>query len=305
MHPANAIELLRTDPVDRSASRRLQRRQRAGQLVRVRHGVFVDRATWSGLDERSRHLVRMRASVPILRLDAAFALDSAAAVHGVPRLTPWPERVHVVVPSLDHTAQRVGLTLHAGTTRLDDRTFHGVAFASLAQTVVELGRRGDLATAVVSLDHALRKGVSIDELQAIADEVGPWGGMRVEHALDISDARHESVGESFFAARAAELGCPDMEPQHEFRGVDGVVDRVDFWLPEHGIVIEFDGRTKYEDPSMLRGKRPADALWDEKRREDRIRSRHGVRGFVRVYWEHLRSKERLRAHLRHHRVPCR
>ncbi|MFJ4221966.1 hypothetical protein [Curtobacterium luteum] len=305
MHPANAIEILRTNPVDRSAARHLQRRQRAGELVRVRHGVFVERAAWVALNGRSRYLVRIRASVPSLRSDAVFALDSAAAIHGVPRLTRWPERVHAVVPSLEHTAHRVGLTLHAGTTRLDGRTFHGVAFASLAQTAVEVGRRGSLPTAVVALDHALRTGVPLAELHEIAEQVGPWGGIRVEHALEICDVRHESVGESYFAARAAELGCPDMVPQHEFRSPGGVVDRVDFWMPEQGIVIEFDGRQKYEDPTMLRGRRPADALWDEKRREDRVRAQDGVRGFVRVTWEHLESQERLRMLLRQHRVPCR
>ncbi len=247
----------------------------------------------------------MRASVPLLRPDAAFALDSAAAIHGIPRLTPWPERVHVIVPSLAHTAQRVGLTLHAGTTRLDGRDFHGVPFTSLALTAVELGRRGSLSAAVVALDHALRTGVPPEDLRALAESVGPWGGVRVERALDIADVRHESVGESYFAARAAELGCPDMQPQREFRAPDGIVDRVDFWLPEQGIVIEFDGRAKYEDPSMLRGRTPAEAVWDEKRREDRVRSRDGVNGFVRVYWEHLVSQDRLREHLRQHHVPCR
>lgn len=305
MHPASAIEILRSDPVDRSAARRLQRRQHAGELVRVRHGVFVERTAWNALDARSRYLVQMRASVPVLRSDAAFALDSAAAIHGVPRITPWPERVHVVVPSLAHTAQRVGLTLHAGSMSLDGRRFHGVPFTSLAQTAVELGRRGSLSNAVVALDHALRAGVPSEDLRTVAESVGPWGGVRVETALDICDVRHESVGESYFAARAAELGCPDMVPQYEFRSADGIVDRVDFWLPEQGIVIEFDGRTKYEDPAMLRGRSPAEAVWDEKRREDRVRSRGEVNGFVRVYWEHLVSQDRLRALLRQHRVPCR
>lgn len=305
MHPASAIDILRTDPVDRSAARRLQRRQHAGELLRVRHGVFVERSAWNALDARSRYLVRMRACVPILRPDAAFALDSAAAIHGVPRITPWPERVHVVAPSLAHTVQRVGLTVRAGTTRLDGRNFHGVPFTSLALTAVELGRRGSLPTAVVALDHALRAGVPVEDLRTLAESVGPWGAVRVDHALDICDVRHESVGESFFAARAAELGCPHMVPQHEFRASAGVVDRVDFWLPEQGIVIEFDGRTKYEDPAMLRGRTPQEAVWDEKRREDRVRSRGEVNGFVRVYWEHLVSQDRLRTLLRQHGVPCR
>lgn len=305
MHPAKTIDLLRTNSIDRAASRQLQRRQRDGSLVRVRHGVYVDRSGWEALDGRGRHLVRMRAVLPLLRPSAVWALDSAAAILGVPRLEPWPARVHAVVPGLRHDLQRVDLTLHAGQPRVSGRSFHGVGYTDLAQTVVELARRGSFAAAVVVLDHALRHGESMETLAWLSLAAGPWGSTRVEHALAVCDARHESVGESFFAARAAELGCPEMIPQHEFRAPDGTVDRVDFWLPQQGIVIEFDGRQKYEDPSMLGGRSGADVVWSEKVREDRVRGRHEVTGFVRVHWGHLTGPELLRAHLRAHGVPCR
>jgi len=305
MHPANAIDILRTTTLDRAAARHLQRRQRAGELVRVRHGVYVERAAWEALDARSRHLVRMRAALPLLRPGAVWALDSAAAVLGTPRIEPWPERVHAVAPGLPQDLQRAGLTLHRGRPIASGQTFQGVGYTCLAQTVVELARRGTLASAVILLDHALRNGVDKAELERLACSVGPWGSVRLEHALAISDPRHESVGESYFAARAAELGCPDMEPQHEFVSPDGTVDRVDSWLPREGIVIEFDGRQKYEDPAMLGGRSGADAVWAEKIREDRVRARREVRGFVRVTWWNLESPERLRTLFRQHGVPCR
>lgn len=305
MHPANDIDLFRTSKLDRADARHLQRLQRAGALVRVRHGVYAPRGSWEELDPRSRHLVRMRAAVPLLRAGSVFGIDSAAAVHGVPRLDAWPDRVHAFVPSLEQDLHRVGLTLHAGRPEVDPRRFHGISFTTLAQTVVETGRRGSLAAAVVGMDHALRLGVDRGDLERLAAAAGPWGGVRLEHALELCDVRHESVGESFFAVRAAELGCPEMEPQHEFTGPDGTVDRVDFWLPRQGIVIEFDGRQKYEDSDMLDGRSGADVLWSEKLREDRLRARAEVRGFVRVLWTHLVHPERLRALLRNHDVPCR
>jgi hypothetical protein len=305
MHPANAIDLLRTHSIDRAASRHLQRARSDGVLVRVRHGVYADRAAWDALDGRGRHLVRMRAALPLLSPTAVWALDSAAAILGVPRLEPWPARVHAVVAGLPHDLQRVDLTLHAGRPRASGRRFHGVGYTDLAQTSVELARRGSFAAAVVALGHALRQGEAPELLAVLAREAGPWGSARVEHALEVCDVRHESVGESFFAARAAELACPEMEPQHEFWYPDGTVDRVDFWLPHEGIVIEFDGRQKYEDPAMLRGRTGADAVWSEKVREDRVRGRHEVTGFVRVHWGHLTRPEFLRAHLRGHGVPCR
>lgn len=304
MHPANEITLHRTNALDRAAARRLQRRRDADELVRVRHGVYVERAPWEALDGRAKHLVRMRAVTPLLPTGAVFALESSAAVHGVPRLEPWTERVHAVVPSLEQDVHRVGLTMHAGSTGRAASRFWGVEFASLAWTAVEVGRRGTLCSAVVAIDHALRSGIALTELEEICDRVGPWGSIRLEHAFAIADARHESVGESFFAARAAELGCQDLEPQHEFVNADGSVDRVDFWLPRHGVVLEFDGRQKYEDPSMLAGRAPRDVLWEEKRREDRVRARPEVRRFIRADWSHLVDRERLRAVFRHHGVPC-
>lgn len=305
MHPANAIEIFRTNDLDRAGARHLQRRQRTDELVRVRHGVYVERAPWEGLDGRGRHLVRMRAVIPLLRSGMVFALDSAAAVFGVPRLDPWPERVHAVDPGIAHDRHRVGLTVHAGAPEPSGKLFHGVPFTALAQTTVENARRGTLADAVVGLDHALRSGVDRGELQRLRAAAGPWGSARLEQALVICDERHESVGESFLAARAAELHCPDWEPQHEFRAPDGRVDRVDFWLPRQGIVVEFDGRQKYEDPGMLGGRTGAEAVWAEKQREDRVRGRSEVNGFVRVYWEHVVALERLRSLFRQHGVPCR
>lgn len=305
MHPANAIEIFRTNDLDRAGARHLQRRQRTDELVRVRHGVYVERAPWEGLDGRGRHLVRMRAVIPLLRSGMVFALDSAAAVFGVPRLDPWPERVHAVDAGIAHDRHRVGLTVHAGAPEPSGKLFHGVPFTALAQTTVENARRGTLADAVVGLDHALRSGVDRGELQRLRAAAGPWGSARLEQALVICDERHESVGESFLAARAAELHCPDWEPQHEFRAPDGRVDRVDFWLPRQGIVVEFDGRQKYEDPGMLGGRTGAEAVWAEKQREDRVRGRSEVNGFVRVYWEHVVAPERLRSLFRQHGVPCR
>lgn len=305
MHPANAIDLFRTTSIDRAASRSLQRRRRAGELVRVRHGVYAERAAWEALDGRARHLVAMRAVIPLLRPGAVWAMDSAAAILGLPRLDRWPDRVHAVVPGLGQDLHRVGFTLHAGRAQTSGRRFHGVEYTDLTQTAVELARRGTFSSAVVVLDHALRHGDDVDDLARVAHEVGPWGSVRIEHALQVCDRRHESVGESYFAARAAELGCPDMVPQHAFRYADGSVDRVDFWLPREGIVIEFDGRQKYEDPEMLRGRTGAEAVWVEKVREDRVRSRYEVNGFVRVHWRHLTGPELLRAHLREHGVPCR
>ncbi|WP_058749879.1 hypothetical protein [Curtobacterium oceanosedimentum] len=305
MHPSNAITVLRTATLDRSSARDLQRRHRTGELVRVRHGVYVETAAWDVLDGRARHLVRMRAVLPLVRTGSMWALDSAGAVLGVPRIDPWPTQVRVFAPDLDSDRSRVGLTMHAERPRASGLAFHGVEVTELAQTVVGLARRGSLGAAVVALDHALRSGVPEDDLRARSADAGPWGAARVDQALRLADARHESVGESWFAARAGELGLRGLVPQHVFVAPDGTVDRVDFWLPGAGVIVEFDGRQKYDDPEMLQGRTASDVVWAEKIREDRLRVRPEVRTVVRPRWWHLVDAERLRALFRAHGVRCR
>jgi hypothetical protein len=304
VHPSNAIELLRTTKADASRARTLQRGAAAGDLVRVRHGVYVPAGPWAALGERSRYLVRMRAAVPLLPTGAVFTHDSAAAVLGVPRLTPWPERVHATVPALDADRRRVGLTLHAGRRPADAGRFHGVPVASLAETVVEMSRRSTLCGAVVAIGHALRTGVPRRELEGLLDSGTDWGRVRVANALEVADERHESVGESFFAARCHEVGAPPMEPQVQFFRPGGKTYRVDFWMPSLGLVLEFDGRQKYRDHGAVPGTAD-DVLWNEKLREDEIRAGVDVRGFIRVTWWHLVDPERLRTLFRVHGVPCR
>lgn len=66
--------------------------------------------------------------------------------------------------------------------------------------------------------------------------------------------------------------------------VDGELVKVaDGWYEDAALAVEFDGRIKYVRPAY--GGRPEDVLFDEKLREDRLRS-VGVR-FVRLVDEHL------------------
>jgi hypothetical protein len=179
-------------------------------------------------------------------------------------------------------------------------TFVGVEVVDAAETAVGAVIDTQFAAAVILLDDALRSGLSTGAVDELAERFEGRGRRHLDRVRAASDVRHESVGESFCAARLAELGLSDVVPQQEFVFEDGSVARVDFWLPSRRIVIEFDGRQKYTDRDMLGGRSPDDVLWDEKRREDRIRPL--VDAFVRVRWWHLVDPDRLRALLRSHGV---
>ena len=87
--------------------------------------------------------------------------------------------------------------------------------------------------------------------------------------LALADGRRESVGESRCALALAVAGIR-VVPQVEIRDEGGfLVARVDFVVAGTRVIIEFDGKLKYAsgDPAVL---------WEEKRREDRLRP-HGLR----------------------------
>jgi hypothetical protein len=50
------------------------------------------------------------------------------------------------------------------------------------------------------------------------------------------------------------------------------------------VILEFDGRIKYTDARFRNGRSPEQVLFDEKRREDRLRAVRGVRTLRRVGW---------------------
>jgi hypothetical protein len=75
----------------------------------------------------------------------------------------------------------------------------------------------------------------------------------------------------------------------------------DFEWPDELLCGEFDGLVKYRKPEYLQGRTPAEALTDEKRREDRIRATG--RRVIRWTWSELSSPETFGAFLAAAGVP--
>ncbi|MFJ6170872.1 hypothetical protein [Curtobacterium sp. NPDC092190] len=301
-HHRERPTLLRADGDD-SRARTLRRQHRAGLLVRLRAGTYLARTSWVELDQADRHLVRIWAVAPVVPTGAAFSHVSAALVHGWPLVGPAPERVHVTVPGAERTVHRAGLVLHAtggAQVRLAPARLDGVPVTDLVTTASTVATSMPVHVAAVAIDGAVRAGALTPSELATALPAGPArGSRRAQTVLRALDARHETVGESYTAVRLVESGIDRVVPQHEFRH-DHVVDRVDFWLPDSGTVIEFDGKVKYTDPMMLAGRDPGEVAWAEKRREDRLRQRSEVRTVIRVTWWHLERLDRFQGLVRAH-----
>jgi len=297
--------ILRATATDPAGTRALQRRHAAGAVVRLLPGVFIATEVWAGLTPAEQHLARARAVAPHLRPGSVFSHGTAAMIHGWPWIGATGDRVHVLDPAAAVIQHRVGVIRHPGGPRTtpDHVAFDGVPVTSMLETAVTIATTIEQHVAAVAVDAAVRAGdLLIDEIRSAAPRRPARGSVRAAAVLDALDPLHESVGESFAAARFVQLGLPRCTSQARVRHHDGTVDRVDFWFPSLGVVVEFDGRQKYVDPSMLQGRDPGDVLWAEKRREDRIRALPAVRTVIRVTWWHLVELDRLRALFRAHGV---
>lgn len=263
----------------------VRRRARTGDTIRLHRGLYVDGAGWASASEHDRHRAVVTSVVPALIDAPVVSHRSAVALHRLPWIGRFGERVVVTDPRRDRgqtkrSVERIG---SAGR-RPDTVVVDGLVVTDLVGTAVDIALREHPWRAVVVLDAVLRRGVSVT---ALLDELARRRARRHRAARDLvehASGDAESPGESITRWGAHVLGAPTPVLQQEFEH-DGVfVDRADLWFPEQGVIVEFDGRAKYSDPAFRSGRSPEDVLFDEKRREDRLRRRPEVQGVVRVTW---------------------
>jgi len=274
----------------------LRRAVARGDLVRVRRGAYVDGRLWSRADPDERYRLAVLA-VARTRPDDAVSHHAALALHGLPLWDHDRNRIDLV-SDVRQITSRAGLHLHpsagAATNRVD-----GVASASLAHCLVRTALSMGRVCAVVAGDAALRaRRVTLEELLAEVALVSPHQGRgRALEAVLSMDARAESVGESRTRLMLDDLGLKHDSQVVIEDGQGQFVARVDFLV--EGVVLEFDGRLKYQrarDPGDEEAADPGEVVWLEKRREDRVR-RLG-HPFERVIWDELARPGLVGARLR-------
>ncbi|QGQ19784.1 hypothetical protein GC089_11860 [Cellulomonas sp. JZ18] len=244
---------------------------RRGELHRVRRSAYVPAQEWAGWDVVERHRARIGAVVAAAQEPPVLSHWSAAVVHGLPLVGRPDDRVHVVRASADGGRSRGDVVRHATAVPVEPVLVAGLLVTPVARTVVDLARRGGVVAGVVAGDHALRAGLA--DREALQDELhllqrGSRGSRVARRVVDLVDARAESAGESLSRVRMDEAGLPAPVLQHVVTDAHGFAGRVDFWWPAARVVGEFDGRLKYRGDV----EDPAEAVWREKVREDRIRA---------------------------------
>lgn len=279
--------------IDRAELRRLTSQ---GRVHRLHHGWFATRVP---ADEQDRHRLRLAALLQQYA-DRAVASDaSALLVLGLPTYEPDWSVAHLmrVPPGTETGAAAARQKAHrkanlvvrpalvheqAGLLSAGPEAVHPAVAVALA------GLAGPCAF-LVPADAALReRWVTREELQLAVELIGRRPGIeRVRAALPRCDGRHESPGETVAAWVLQHLGFRTV-PQFVVPGSGPLTPggrgyRADLGIVGTRVLVEFDGRSKYAS---------AQDLWDEKRREDRVRSLGWE--VVRLTWADLRQPARVR-----------
>jgi predicted transcriptional regulator of viral defense system len=269
---------------------------RTKRWIRVRRGVYCSADVWTGRGDRAAHVLDCAAVLLSLGRPAAVSHASAAAVHEL--LPPSSPLTEVRLTDPDAWRRGRGYVVSRAQLPAGEVVPWGpFAVSSVARSLVDCARECCLADAVAAMDDALHRDlVTPAQLREIVHAQRHWEGIAgAARAVGMADGRAESPLESRGRVQILTSGLPAPELQPELWDGDGYLGRVDAWYDDAAVAIEFDGVVKYRDP--WRGRSPADVLWEEKRREDRIRAT-GVRmlrwAMVDVSSGWAASRDRLR-----------
>lgn len=238
--------------------------------MRLRKGVYVDRAGFVELSAWDRYAVRVHAYLR-MHPDAVLCLESAAVIHGIPSFGE-PKDIHVYDPDLDKSSRHADAITHTSIDLREIDEVGGIRVTSLRDTIVDLARVATPAHALAMTDAAISAAQGgdvrlVDLVERGGELVNPRGRTRMRWVWDNADERSESPAES--VSRAVMMWCgferPELQREFEY---EGQRDRADFYFRSCRAIGEVDGWGKY----LLDGGDKAFArLKEEKRREDRLR----------------------------------
>lgn len=278
------IEIITVTAGSRSSSERsaISRDAKAGLLLRLCPGGWVERGGFESLSPEQRHIVRIRAAVAVSQVPVLVSHWSAAVVHGLPVLRSRLQAVHTTVLE-DDDRHRQGMVSHHFLVEDGEVVrFNGVLLTGIARTVVDVAGAATFEEGVMAADAALLRGVPREVLESAVDLAGERrASRRIGDVIAFADPGAESAAESRTRVSLMRLGVEVPELQHPVVLRSGRAAFLDAWLRMADVGIEVDGEQKYLDAEMA-PEGPGRAVIAEKRREDEVRL--GLRALVRVGW---------------------
>lgn len=280
--------------------RAVAREVRSRRWRRIRRGYYSPRDLWEVKSPEERHLALTGAVLDSLGDAVVASHVSGALLHGMAVWGVSLDRVHVT--RLDGGQGRIDgdVVHHEGF--VDDGEImevRGRRVLSPVRCAVETGLIASPESALVTFCSGLHLyQFGERELEAQCEVMSHWPRMQHLHVpRRMATPGAQSVGESrglwFFWVHH----LPRPELQCEVRDHDGsVIGTTDWVWHSRRTYGEFDGRVKYG--RLLRpGQSPGDAVFQEKRREDRIRETSDYR-MIRLIWSDYDSPRATASRLR-------
>lgn len=276
--------------------RPLARRAAAGELRRIRQGVYVPAKEWDALKAWEQYPLLILAAAATLRVRTVFCRESSAALWGIPLLGTHT-LVHACTADGSGGRSRAGVRRHyVDPASMEEHRRSGLLVTSRVRTVLDLAAFGSFEQAVVALDHVLRPD-RVQRLPALSKaELEEYttknytaaAARRIRTVLEFANPDSGSPGESLSRAYMHLEGFRLPRLQTEVRDLKGLAGYLDFEWPEDRVAGEFDGLVKYQKAEYLNGRSASDVVVAEKRREDRIRAT-GLR-VIRWTWAELTDR---------------
>jgi hypothetical protein len=252
------------------SSDEVQAHLRTRQWLRLRRGVYCSAGAAA-----APQLLDCAAVLLSLGRGAVVSHASAAAVHSL--LVPSGRSTEVRLTDPDNWRVGRGYRVSQAQLPAGERVPWGpFQVTTVARTLVDCAREWGLVDAVIAMDDAVHRGlVTRSALRETVLSQRHWEGIAgAARAADLANGRAESPLESRGRVLIVTSGLPVPELQVDLWDDEGFIGRVDAWYEDAAVAVEFDGAVKYLDPRD--GRSPGQVLWEEKRREDRIRAT-GVR----------------------------
>jgi hypothetical protein len=273
---------------------------RAGTLARIRRGCYIDARREVEEVTRRTGPAASVAAVAAQMNGVVFSHATAAALWQLPFLGQPPGTIHLTLPRAANGIVRAGVHRHTGSLTSEEIVEHlGIRLTSLARTLVDMARTAGFRDGLVMADHALHRSRDPQALRramraCIERLPGAVGIGNARRMSDFAVVAAESPGESLSRILFQEQKVP--EPLLQYRLTVGLPGGApgnfitDFAWKRLKAVGEFDGRVKY-GRCLREGQTPGDAVFEEKCREDAIRSADWL--VLRWTWDELKRPDVL------------
>jgi hypothetical protein len=282
---------LRKDLIEAGWSdRAIARMVASGAWVRARRGAYVDASAWKAADRAGKHEIRTRAVLAQGKTELVASHSSGVSFYEGPTWGLDLTDVHVTRTDNKAGRKEAGVRQHCGKLLDGDWSMrHGVPVMGATRLALEVTMVAETEPALGVVNHLLHTQQTTLEKVRERYELGidQWSGtLKTDIVLRLANPSLASVAESRTFYLFYAKGLPAPIPQYPIRDAQGrVLYYVDFAWPELGVFLEFDGKEKYSR-HIKPGQTPGDAVFSEKKREDRIRELTGWR-CIRITWADL------------------